>query len=208
MKHYSSQSLTPLKRYKLLSGSITPRPIAWVTTLGPKPNQTLNIAPFSFFSAVASQLPLISLSIGRKQDFQQKDTAVNILNHQEAVIHLVSQPLASEMNQTAASLPSDQSELDLTQLTTTPSQTIAVPALAEPKVRFETTLYQYVPVTGNENQVIADLFILEVTDFYFADDVLDTNTLHVNTKQLDPLARLAGSTYGRLTGLFEMKRPR
>lgn len=207
MKHYSSQALTPDKRYKLLSGSIIPRPIAWVTTLGAQPDQTLNIAPFSFFSAVASQLPLISLSIGRKADHQQKDTAANILNREEAVVHLVSQSLASEMNQTAASLPSDQSELKLTQLETTPSRTISVPALTAPKVRFETTLYQYVPITGNDNQVLTDLFILEVTDFYFADDVLDTNTLHVDAKQLDPLARLAGPTYGTVTGLFDLKRP-
>lgn len=206
MLHFSSDSLTALKRYKLLSGSIIPRPIAWVTTLGPKPNQILNIAPFSFFSAISSELPLITLAIGRKQN-RPKDTAVNILDNQEAVVHLVSQSLATEMNQTAASLPSDQSELDLTKLATTPSQTISVPALVAPKVRFETTLYQYVPITDNRAQVQSDLFILKVSDFYFADDVLDPQTFHVDATKLAPLARLAGSVYGTVDGLFEMKRP-
>ncbi|GAX08914.1 hypothetical protein IWT5_02083 [Secundilactobacillus silagincola] len=206
MQHYASKSLNSAKRYKLLSGSIIPRPIAWVTTLGVKPTQTLNIAPFSFFSAMSSELPLITLSIGRKHD-QLKDTAANILDNQEAVVHLVSQSLATEMNQTAASLPRDQSELTLTHLDLTPSKTISVPALTAPKVRFETTLYQYVPVTGDNAQVLSDLFILEVTDFYFADDVLDPKTFHVNATRLDPLARLAGSTYGTVDDLFEMKRP-
>ncbi|MCH5462145.1 flavin reductase family protein [Lactobacillus sp. LC28-10] len=206
MQHFSSNSLTALKRYKLLSGSIIPRPIAWVTTLGPKPKQRLNIAPFSFFSAISSELPLMTLAIGRKQN-QLKDTAANLLDNQEAVVHLVSQSLATEMNQTAASLPRDQSELDLTQLATTPSQTISVPALVAPKVRFETTLYQYVPITDNQAQVQSDLFILEVNDFYFADEVLDTQTFHVDAAKLDPLARLAGSVYGTVDGLFEMKRP-
>ncbi|GAX00985.1 flavin reductase family protein [Secundilactobacillus silagei] len=206
MYHYTRESLTPAKCYKLLSGSIVPRPIAWITTLGPQPNQILNIAPFSFFSALASELPLLSLSIGRKQQ-QPKDTATNLLTNQEAVVHLVGQPLAADMNKTAASLPADQSELALTSLTTTPSRTVSVPALAAPKVRFETTLYQYVPITGKNDQIITDLFILEVTDFYFADDVLDPQSLHVNIQHLDPLARLAGATYGTVDDLFEMKRP-
>lgn len=206
MLHYSSQSLTPAKCYKLLSGSIIPRPIAWITTLGPKPDQTLNIAPFSFFSAVASGLPLLSLSVGRKQS-EQKDTAANILANQEAVIHLVSQPLAHEMNQTAASLPHNKSELALTNLETTPSHTISVPALTAPKVRFETILHQYIPITDHHDQVLTDMFILEVTDFYFDDAVLNSKNLHVDAKQLDPLARLAGTTYGTIDGLFEMKRP-
>jgi len=206
MQHYASKSLNSAKRYKLLSGSIIPRPIAWVTTLSTKPKQTLNIAPFSFFSAMSSELPLITLSIGRKHD-QLKDTAANILDNQEAVVHLVSQSLATEMNQTAASLPRGQSELNLTHLDLTPSKTISVPALTAPKVRFETTLYQYVPVTGDNAQVLSDLFILEVTDFYFADDVLDPKTFHVNATRLGPLARLAGSTYGTVDDLFEMKRP-
>lgn len=206
MQHYASKSLNSAKRYKLLSGSIIPRPIAWVTTLGVKPAQTLNIAPFSFFSAMSSELPLITLSIGRKHD-QLKDTAANILDNQEAVVHLVSQSLATEMNRTAASLPRNQSELKLTHLDLTPSKTISVPALTTPKVRFETTLYQYVPVTGDDAQVLSDLFILEVTDFYFADDVLDPKTFHVNATRLAPLARLAGSTYGTVDDLFEMKRP-
>ncbi|MFC6254414.1 flavin reductase family protein [Secundilactobacillus hailunensis] len=206
MYHYTRESLTPAKCYKLLSGSIVPRPIAWVTTLGPKPDQTLNVAPFSFFSALASKLPLISLSISRKQQ-QPKDTATNLLDNQEAVVHLVSQSLAADMNKTAASLPADQSELDLTSLTTTPSRTISVPALTAPKVRFETNLYQYVPITDKNDQIITDLFILEVTDFYFADDVLDPQSFHVNAQRLDPLARLAGATYGTVDNLFEMKRP-
>lgn len=207
MQHYSSQTLNPSQRYKLLSGSLIPRPIAWVTTLGPKPNQVVNLAPFSFFSALPTPTPLVSLAIGRVNR-RPKDTANNILTNKEAVIHLVDQSLAQAMNQTAASLPSEQSELDLTHLTTVPSQTVAVPSLAEPKIRFETTLYQHVPINGSNDQVAADLLILKVTDFYFADSVIDPKTYHIDAEAFDPLARLAGPTYGKIDGIFDMIRPK
>lgn len=207
MRHYSSQELTPAQTYKLISGSLIPRPIAWITTLGPKPEQVLNLAPFSFFSAMPAAMPLVTVSIGRING-HQKDTARNLLDSEEAVIHLVDQSLAQEMNQTAVSLPPEQSELDLTKLTVIPSQTVAVPAIAEPKIRFETNLYQYVPVKGPDDRPVADLFILKVVDFFYADSVLDPKTFHVNALDFDPLARLAGPTYGKIHDLLDLIRPK
>nr|WP_246147647.1 flavin reductase family protein [Secundilactobacillus folii] len=142
MRHYTSQSLSAQERYKLISGSLIPRPIAWVTTLGSQPDPVINLAPFSFFSALPAALPILSLAIGRKNG-QPKDTANNLLDNEEAVIHIVDQPLAQDMNKTAASLPPGKSELDLIPEKTIPSRSVAVPSLLEPKIRFETKLYQY-----------------------------------------------------------------
>nr|WP_246147646.1 hypothetical protein [Secundilactobacillus folii] len=65
-----------------------------------------------------------------------------------------------------------------------------------------------VPIKGKDDRPVADLFLLEVTDMFFADSVLDPETLHIDAIDFDPLARLAGPTYGKLDGLFDMIRPR
>lgn len=208
MYHFTSQSLTASQRYKLISGSLVPRPIAWVTTLNKDDATIVNAAPFSYFSSMPSDTPLLSLAIGRQTNFEPKDTAANILAREEAVVHLVDADLAREMNQTAATLPADQSEVTQQHLATIPSQTISVPALALPKIRFETELYQYVPITDDQGRIQGDLFILKITDFYFKEDVLDPKQFHVDARIFNPLARLAGPTYGQIDHTFNLQRPK
>ena len=115
----------------------------------------MNIAPFSYFNIVSSNRPILSLAIQRKQD-AVKDTAKNILETREAVIHILDEDNV-EVNKTAANLPNEESELYLTDLTLTDSVIISVPALTEAKVRFETSLYEHVEIR-NKNKVTADLF--------------------------------------------------
>lgn len=208
MLHYLSTQLTSLQRYKLLSGSLIPRPIAWVTSQAPNGSGPVNLAPFRYFSTMPSDIPLLTLAIGRRLDGRPKDTAQNILTSEEAVIHLVDQAHLTQMNQTAATLPANQSELSLADFKTQPSRSVSVPSLIGPKVRFETTLYQTVPVQNHEDQIVTDLFILEVTDFYFAEEVLDQKTMHVNATALDPVGRLAGPTYTGLGDLTTLIRPK
>ena len=105
---------TERENYKLLIGSIIPRPIAFVTSLGK--SGTLNGAPFSYFNIVSSNPPMISLAIQRNGG-KQKDTARNILETKEFVVHIVDQDNVEKVNETAASLPPDQSEIERAQLT-------------------------------------------------------------------------------------------
>lgn len=205
MIHLKSDSLTPTENYKLISGSLVPRPIAWVNTLSKK--NILNVAPFSYFSTMPTSIPLVTLAIGRKADEQPKDTAQNVIDRKEAVIHLVGEELAQPMNQTAATLEKDQSELDLINLSLIKSNTIEVPAMVEPKVRFETKLYDHFPIKDEEARIMTDLLVMRITDFYFDEKILDKESLHVNIKQLNPLARIAGPNYATLGESFSMKRP-
>lgn len=207
MLHYSSSALSPLQRYKLISGSLIPRPIAWVTTQK-TPESPVNLAPFSYFSTMPSDLPLVTLAIGRKLSGEPKDTANNILVSEEAVIHLVDQAHLETMNQTAASLPADKSEVGLIQAATQPSQTVKVPSLVDAKVRFETTLYQNVPIKNYEDHTVTDLFILEITDFYYDESVLDTTTMHIDPVALDPVGRLSGPNYTNLGEVTHLTRPK
>lgn len=205
MINLSASELSPHEQYKLLSGSIIPRPIAWITTQNTA--GLINIAPFSFTTGISNQLPLLSVAILRERQ-APKDTAANLLARHEAVVHMVSTDLTKAMNQTAARLAPDQSELTLIDLPLIPSTEIQVPGLQAARIRFETSLYQYVPIRNAAGIIMTDLFILEIRQFHFAEAVLDLPTLHVNTTALAPIARLAGPNYAELGRTFTLRRPK
>src|SRR5690625_730004 len=125
---------TARENYKILIGSVIPRPIAFVTTLSE--DGVLNAAPFSFFNIVSSNPPMLSVSIQRSTG-KMKDTTRNILYRKEFVIHIVDENIVHDMNNTAANLPSDKSEIKLTTLTKIESSHVSVPAIKEAKIRME-----------------------------------------------------------------------
>lgn len=196
MKIYSAEKLSATERYKLLSGSVIPRPIAWITTQNEA--GLVNAAPFSFFNVVSSNPALLAVSFTG-----EKDSFKNLLATKEAVVQLVSSENVREMNQTASPLPSDVSEPAQFGLELVPSQSVLPPGLANSKVRFETELYRHIPL---ENEV--QLMLFRVKTFLFDEKVLDPENFHVLPEALDPIARLAGNQYARLGDLFEIERPR
>lgn len=206
MLFYSAKELTTKQNYKFLTGSIIPRPIAWITTINQETN-VVNAAPFSYFNVVAKELPLVSLSINRNEQ-QMKDTAHNLLQQKEGVIHLVNDSILTEMNQSSASLPSEDSELAHSNLILINSQEVAVPAIQEAPIRFEVRLHQYVPVKDNAENSISDLFILEVLNYYFKEEIFDQAQEYIDPIKFDPLARLAGNTYGHIARTLDKKRPK
>ncbi|MDW5523488.1 flavin reductase family protein [Carnobacterium maltaromaticum] len=206
MIHFTSDKLSKKQQYKFLSGSIIPRPIAWITTLTAD-GKTVNLAPFSFFSGVSNELPLLSIAILR-QNGEMKDSARNLLATKEAVIHIVDESLIHAMNQTSRSLAPDQSEVELTNLTLEPSLSVQVPGISEAKIRFETTLHHYVPIKNQQDQIVTDLFILAVSDFHFSESVFDQKNDYILTEKLLPVARLAGNKYATLADEYTVKRPK
>ncbi|WP_407391866.1 flavin reductase family protein [Carnobacterium jeotgali] len=205
MFHYKAEQLDKKQQYKLVSGSVIPRPIAWITSLS-KDGSVVNAAPFSFFSAASNELPLLTVAILRK-DGVIKDTARNILDQKEAVVHIVDQSVVEEMNRTSAPLPPDQSEIDQTQLTLIDSLSVKVPSIAEAKIRFEGVLHQYIPVKNDKNEVVTDFFFIRVTDFFFDEAVFDQEKEYILTDKLNPVARLAGNQYATLDEEFTIVRP-
>ncbi|WP_148249174.1 flavin reductase family protein [Enterococcus faecium] len=199
----SPSELTERENYKLLIGSVIPRPVVVVTTKSAK--DIVNIAPFSYFNIVSSNPPILSLAIQRKQD-AVKDTAKNILETREAVIHILDEDNVEEVNKTAANLPNEESELYLTDLTLTDSVIISVPALTEAKVRFETSLYEHVEIR-NKNKVTADLFLLEVQKYHLNETVYDDKTGRIDSRKLNAVSRLAGNDYAAIGEIFTIARP-
>ena len=201
MHYLDPKDLTQRENYKLLIGSIIPRPVAVVSTQSA--DGIVNIAPFSFFNIVSSEPVILSLAIQRKEG-ELKDTARNLLATKEAVVHILDQTNVQEANKTAALLPADQSELTVSGFTTTTSKIIAVPGLKEASVRLETILHQHVPIKKDQ-QTTADLLLLEVVGYQIAEDVYQDGK--IDPRALQAVSRLAGNSYATIGEIFDIKRP-
>lgn len=194
-------SIDPLQNserdnYKLLTGSIIPRPIAFVTTMSGE--GILNGAPFSYFNIVSSNPPMISISIQHAAG-QSKDTARNIKQTKEFVVHIVDQQNVGQVNITAAPLPPDQSEVALAGLTPVDSLQIAVPGVKEAKVRMECTLEHCLELPNN------DLIIGRIVQFHIDEDIYEQG--RIDPVKLGAVSRLAGNNYAGIGEVFSIERP-
>ncbi|TAA72394.1 flavin reductase family protein [Planococcus salinarum] len=196
MLSFDPYQQTDRENYKLLIGSVIPRPIAFVTS---KSEQGIvNAAPFSYFNLVSSNPPMLSVSVQR-QGGQKKDTARNILSGKEFVVHVVDEENVFEINETSASLPPDQSEIDVTKLTLVDSEEVGVPAVVQSKIRFECVLHQAVDLPG------ADLLIGRIVRIHVDEAIYKEG--RINADLLKPVSRLAGTNYAKLGEVFSLKRP-
>lgn len=193
---------TERENYKLMIGSIIPRPIAFVTTLSKE--GVLNGAPFSYFNIVSSNPPMVSLAIQRSGR-RQKDTARNIMDSKEFVIHIVDEQNVEKINETAASLPPEQSEVELAKLTPVQSVKVAVPGVKEAKIRMECSLEHSLELGGSDTPG-CDLVIGRVLQFHIEDEIYENG--RINPVGLAAVSRLAGQDYARIGEIFSIDRPK
>ncbi|WP_042455507.1 flavin reductase family protein [Neobacillus dielmonensis] len=187
--------------YKLLIGSIIPRPIAFVTSMSNE--GIINGAPFSYFNVVSSNPPLVSLSISRSNG-RQKDTARNILTEKEFVIHIVDEHNVEKVNQTAASLPPDESEVELVDFTPAPSLKISVPGIKEAKIRMECILERSLELGGEVPS--CDFIIGKVVQIHIDESIYQDGK--VDPRGLAAVGRLAGHDYAKIGEIFTIERPK
>ncbi|MFD0959198.1 flavin reductase family protein [Paenibacillus chungangensis] len=192
------------ENYKLLIGSVIPRPIALVTTLSEE--GVLNAAPFSFFNIVTASPPILSLSVQRKNGLR-KDTARNAIAAGAFVVHIADERYAEAMNATAAPVEPHVSEVELAGLTAVPSDCIAVPGIAEARIRMECVLEQALPLGEGEGEggPSCDLLLGRVVRFHIADELYMDG--RIDAADLQPISRLAGNDYARLGDSFTLIRP-
>ncbi|RLY84519.1 flavin reductase family protein, partial [Staphylococcus hominis] len=166
MKGINPNQLSDIQNYKLLSGSVIPRPIAFVTSEDEKGN--LNGAPFSFFNVVNNKPSMIAIAAQRSNG-KRKDTAINIEKTKEFVVHITDEFNIEDINETAAPLKYEDNELERTSLTLISSSIIQTPAVKEANIRFECKLDQMIQL-GTKNDG-ADLIIGEVVMYHINEDV-------------------------------------
>jgi flavin reductase (DIM6/NTAB) family NADH-FMN oxidoreductase RutF len=184
------------KAYRLLTGIVVPRPIAWVTSQSRA--GTINLAPFSAFTFVSPKPPMLAISVGRKGNIY-KDTAHNILATEEYVIHIADSPLMNAVHESSVEHPSDVSEVEHLQLETVASERIKVPRLAAPPVAMECRFHQCLEFGETKSRLIVG----EVVMFHIRDGLL--NNGKVETAALDPIARIGGPRYARLGDIVTLK---
>ena len=189
--------------YAMLVGVVTPRPIAWVTSVDPEGR--VNLAPFSFFNAFGANPPVVVFSPTLRRDGSRKDTLRNVEATGEFVLNAAVETLAEQVNLSSKDLPYGDSEVELTGLRVQPSLKVKPPRIADSPVHLECKVIQIVPL-GN-GPIAANLVIGEVLVFDVDDGVLDPAG-RIDPRKLRTIARLGGDYYCRTTDLFEMKRPR
>lgn len=185
--------------YALLAGLITPRPIAWVTTMDTE--KRVNAAPFSFFNLVGAEPPVVVLGIGDRADGTPKDTALNIAATGEFVVNLVDEPVAAAMNITAASLPHGENEMHRAGLTAAASRRVKPPRIAEAPASLECRHVKTITIGANR------ILFGEIVAAHTRQGVVDPESLAVRPEAFRPVGRMGGSGYTRTADRFSMKRP-
>ena len=188
------------RAYAMLASLVTPRPIAWVTTLGPEGG--VNAAPFSFFNVLGAEPPIVGFCPGDRADGMPKDTARNVRLTHEFVVNLVDEAVAEAMNCTAASVPYGTSELELAGLTTAASSVVRPPRIAEAPASLECTEWGTLQI--GDNRLVIGL----VKRLHIREDLIDPETLRIRSEQFHVVGRMASPHwYCRTRDRFEMIRP-
>lgn len=201
MKRFSTADISSATAYRLLTSTIVPRPIAFVTTVDL--NGRLNAAPFSFFNAVGNAPPTVVLGFTPNTDGTQKDTPNNIVATKEFVVNLVDMALAERMSAASASLPPGVSEIDHVGLDTVPSLAITPPRLTASPVAMECRLTHDNPLSGGGRVILG-----EVVEFHIRENLIESlEPLRINLDQLDAISRLSGPDYGNTRERFSIQRP-
>lgn len=188
--------------YKIIIGSILPRPIGWISSVNAEGQP--NLAPFSFFNAVGSNPPsLLFCPDIRSTDGSTKDTLNNVRATGEFVANIVTEAVAEAMNLTATELPADVNEFEFAGLTAAPSVAVKPPRVAESPMHYECRVSHIIELgdqPGGGSVVIGRVVHLHVEDELLIDgDKIDL-------ARLKPIGRLAGSSYARITDIFDMQR--
>lgn len=204
MSTHRSFDLTTLPladSYKLLASTVTPRPIAWITTQDVE--GCVNAAPFSFFNVLSSDPPLFAVGFSAAPDRDGKDTLANIRATNELVINLVSEELAQAMNVTATNAPRGLDELVIAGLEIAPSEVVLPPRIAASPVSVECRTFQWIETGGSGTILIARGERMHIRHDVFADE----EHLYIDNAKLNLIGRMGGAgDYMRSRDTFAIPR--
>jgi flavin reductase (DIM6/NTAB) family NADH-FMN oxidoreductase RutF len=183
-------------RYKLLTSLVVPRPIALVTTISE--GGVINAAPFSYFHILGEDPPILIISADAHPSGKMKDTVHNIITKKQFVVNLVDEDIAEKMHGTAVISPTELSEVEMVGFTTTPSQRVAPPRIAESPVSFECTLYTQLDFKTRR------LMIGEIAWMHVRDGIIDPKSMRRIDNAYRPVGRLYANRYCRTRDEFQL----
>lgn len=210
---FETAKMSAQQIYHATTQTLLPRPIAWVLTKHSSGH--FNLAPFSYFTAVSSDPPLLVFSVGDKTPGEGKDTKVNIRSHPYFTIHIPSLGDAAAVTETAATLAAEESELVHAGLETVPFEGFDMPRLANCSVAYGCRLHDIQDIKGAPQSLV----FAHIEQIYISPEVAQLNTVRksngdtserlvVDASKLNPLARLGGAQYAGIGAPFEIERPK
>ena len=197
---FDYSKLDPKDCYKLMTSTITPRPIGWVSSQNAQGR--VNAAPFSFFNAMAGDPPILILGIANR-DGRPKDSYRNIVAVKQFVVNLVNEAVVEQMNITAIEFSEEVEELKEAKLHTIASTMVKPPRIAEAPVSFECELFKTVEISPVQSLVIGRILCVHIKDEF----VLDADKCYIDTPKIGLVGRMHGAGwYARTTDLFKVDR--
>lgn len=194
------EQVSPSLVYSTMIRAITPRPIAWVSTVSP--NGFTNLAPYSYFNGICSQPAALMFSPVNKPDGSKKDTVLNIEANKQFVVNVVPYSTAESMFKTAEGLDYEVSEFESAGLTEKPSHKVAPPGVGESPIQFECELIQIVPV--GEGPLAANVIIGKILLMNIDDKILN-EAGKIDPELVDTIGRMGGLAYCRTSDRFDLK---
>ena len=187
--------------YRLLVGGISPRPIAWISTLSV--DGVANIAPYSFFNVASCNPPILWYSQVNPRNGQDKDTIRNLIDTRECVVHIVNSALLEKMNLSCALLPPEQSEFDFANIEAEPSHRVAALSVKDAPIRYECQLREVLQLSTLPSG--GTVALLDVKSIYVDDRLWDGQI--IDQQQLDSVGKMGGDFYSLTTDLRKLTRP-
>lgn len=193
---FDFSTLGPRDRYKLLIGSVVPRPIAWVTTVDEQGRP--NAAPFSFFNCLSSDPAILALGVENYADMRFKDTGHNIRVTEEFTVNIVDFANLDAMNVTAVPFGAGTNEIEKAGLTMIPGEFVSCPQIAEAPVRFECKRHVTLNIGKSREIILGEVLAMH------ARSGLVNDRFHVDAAALDALGRMGGHGYCRSNQTFDL----
>lgn len=196
--HFDFAELSPRERYKLLIGTVIPRPVAFVTTLSR--DGEANAGPFSFFNVLTHDPPIVAIGVENYADGRFKDTSRNIRDTEEFTVHICDDALVEKMEICAIKFGPEVDELREAGLTTVPGTMVGSPRILEAPAALECRRYMTLEL-GRAREIILG----EVVGLFVREDAVDRSNLHIDQLKMDAIGRLGGHSYARTRDQFEIK---
>jgi flavin reductase (DIM6/NTAB) family NADH-FMN oxidoreductase RutF len=196
--HFDFEALSSQERYKLLIGTVVPRPIAFVTTLSA--DGRANAGPFSFFNVLTHDPAIVAIGVENYADMRFKDTSRNVRETEQFTVHIVDDALVRQMEICAIKFGPDVDELAEAGLTTVPGFNVGSPRILEAPVALECRRYMTLEV-GKAREIILG----EVLGIFIREDAVDPVRFHVDQLKLDAIGRMGGHGYARTRDQFEIR---
>jgi len=196
-ERFDFSELSARDRYKLLIGTVIPRPIAFVTTVNEHGQP--NAAPFSFFNCLTADPAIVAIGVENHTDMSFKDTAYNVRMTEEFTVHIADDAMMDAMNVCAVPFPPEVNELAMAGLTTVPGTHVKCPRIAEAPAALECRRYLTLEV-GRSREIILG----KVLAVFLREGLVDRASKYVDQRGMDAIGRMGGHGYARTRDYFDL----